>query len=259
MRNLSLYKEGDSFLHRTTALNKLLYIIFITLTIFLYDSLMVGFLLFLLNLSFTIVSKTFKRTLYVLSFVGIILLTVFIIQGLFNYQNITPLFKVFGLTFYKEGVFRALTISLRMLNLLFSFALLVLTTKPQNLFEELVQRGLPPKFGYVLESVLQIIPQMISKMDDILDAQRSRGLEIEGNLLKRARAFVPLIGPVVISSLISAKERAIALEVRGFHTTKKTFLNEYKDTSFDKKLKVILWLSITISLLWRIVILLWKR
>ncbi len=259
MRNLSLYKEGNSFIHRTTALNKLLYILFVTLTIFLYKSLMVGFLLLLLNLSLTIISKTFKRTLYILSFVGIILITVFIIQGLFNYQNVTPFFKIFGLTFYKEGVFRALTISLRMLNLLFSFALLVLTTKPQNLFEELVQRGLSPKFGYILESVLQIIPQMISKMDDILDAQRSRGLEIEGNLFKRAKAFVPLIGPVVISSLISAKERAIALEVRGFNTPKKTFLTEYRENSFDKKIKVAIWGAIILSLVWRIANVLWIR
>ena len=34
--------------------------------------------------------------------------------------------------------------------------------------------------------------------------------------LVRAKAFIPLISPVITSSLINTRERAIALEVRGF-------------------------------------------
>ncbi|WDU84655.1 energy-coupling factor transporter transmembrane component T [Caloramator sp. Dgby_cultured_2] len=100
----------------------------------------------------------------------------------------------------------------------------MLTTKPSDLIENLVRRGLSPKLGYVLASVLQIIPQMLSTMDTILDAQRSRGLETEGKLIKRLKAFIPLIGPAVMNSLISTRERAMALEMRGFNSNiKKTF------------------------------------
>ena len=58
-------------------------------------------------------------------------------------------------------------------------------------------------------------------MNTITDAQRSRGLETEGSLLTRAKAFLPLISPVVMSSLINTRERAVALEVRGFAAKQK--------------------------------------
>jgi hypothetical protein len=104
---------------------------------------------------------------------------------------------------------------LQVLNMLGSFSLLVLTTKPNDLIESLVRRGLSARIGYVLSSVLQIIPQMAASMETIMDAQRSRGMEMEGKLLIRLKAFIPLIGPVVMSSLIGVKERAMALEVMG--------------------------------------------
>ena len=64
-------------------------------------------------------------------------------------------------------------------------------------------------------------------MNTIMDAQRSRGLETDGNLITRAKSFLPLISPVVMSSLINTRERAIALEIRGFEAgQKKTYLRK---------------------------------
>ena len=62
---------------------------------------------------------------------------------------------------------------------------------------------------------------MTGTMNTITDAQRSRGLETEGSLLTRAKAFLPLISPVVMSSLINTRERAVALEVRGLPPNRK--------------------------------------
>ena len=63
--------------------------------------------------------------------------------------------------------------------------------------DDLEQIGFPPRFGYMISSVFQIIPQMMGTMNTIMDAQRSRGMEMEGNLFVRAKAFIPLIVPVV--------------------------------------------------------------
>ena len=55
-----------------------------------------------------------------------------------------------------------------------------------------------------------------------------------------------------MSSLINTKERAIALEVRGFNAKeKKTFLNEEVKTKGDIFIKIILILTIIISIIWR--------
>jgi energy-coupling factor transport system permease protein len=67
-----------------------------------------------------------------------------------------------------------------------------------------------------VQSVLQIIPQTLETVDRIRDAQQARGLEIQGRIDRRVRAFLPLMLPVVLSSLVATQERAMALEVRGF-------------------------------------------
>ena len=50
----------------------------------------------------------------------------------------------------------------------------------------------------------------------IAAAQRSRGLDTEGSLRARLRGVLPLVGPVLLSSLTEVEERSLALEVRAF-------------------------------------------
>ena len=147
----------------------------------------------------------------------------------------------------------ALHISCNVLNMLLAFAVFVLTTKPVELVEDLEQAGFSPKIGYVISSVFQIVPQMSGTMNTIMDAQRSRGLETEGNLITRARSFLPLISPVVMSSLINTRERSIALEIRGFGAgEKKTYLREGKMRTSDKIMCIMMGIFIVLAILIRI-------
>jgi len=119
--------------------------------------------------------------------------------------------------------------------------------------EELVRKGLSPRFGYVLDSIFQILPQMIKTTRTIMDAQRSRGLETEGKLRVRVKAFLPLIVPVVLSSLIHAKERALALEVRGLHFEgQKTWLREKREYPYSRAIQAGLLSVLALSIAWRI-------
>ena len=177
------------------------------------------------------------------------------IHGLFNQRNENVLFQIGGLKFYREGTLYALHIGLNILNMLLSFAVFVLSTKPSEFVDELEKRGFSPRFGYIVTSVFQIIPQMMGTMNTIMDAQRSRGLETEGNLRTRAKAFLPLISPVVMSSLINTRERAIALEVRGFGAgKKKTWLSDRKRHKGDQEITILLGLCILAAIAWRIVV-----
>src|SRR5699024_2548130 len=124
---------------------------------------------------------------------------------------------------------------------------------PDELVERLIKMGLSPKIGYVLLSVLQIIPQMRGTMGKITDAQRSRGMETEGNLFIRIKAFFPLIGPVVLNSLNDTRERAIALEMRGFNTKhKRTFLHATKNYNGQWIIQLVLCVAFAASILWRL-------
>lgn len=188
-----------------------------------------------------------------IGFVFLILLTVIIIQGLFHPTNSVLVFTIGPAAFYQEGLLYGLTITLRVMNIVGAFLILVLTTKPSDLVDSLVRRGLSPRFGYVLNSVFQILPQMMVSMKTIMDAQRSRGLETEGGLRVRIKAFLPLIGPVVLNALTHVKERAMALEVRGFHAEgKKTFLYEEKSYIATKPIQWGIWAVIGLAVIGRL-------
>ncbi len=224
---LTLYVEGTGWVHRLDPLTKVIIAATaVVLTFILTDYLANGAIL-LVSLSILIAAGAFRRALPVLSGVLVLAASFFVIQGLVHPGNETPFFGVGPVVFYQEGLLIGLELTLRLYNILSATLIIVLATHPTHLVEALVRRGMSPRFGYVLMAVLQIVPTMADRTGAIMDAQRSRGMETEGSLWTRVKAFIPLLGPLVTSSLISTEERALALEVRGFGATgKPTFLRE---------------------------------
>ena len=90
------------------------------------------------------------------------------------------------------------------------------TTLADDLLEALVARGASHRLAFVVLSAVQMVPRMQERAGSILDAQQARGLAVRGSLGQRIRALVPLIGPVLLGSLIDVRERTFALEARGF-------------------------------------------
>lgn len=253
LKALSLYQEKDTIVHKIDAISKILYIITAIAVPIILPTKTVAFICMLVSISLLFIGKVFKKVIPLIGFSLIILLSIIIIQGLFMAGNKTVLFRIGSLAFYKEGLAYALKICLRVINILCAFSILILTTKPSELIESLVRRGLSPKFGYLLSSVLQIIPEMTSTMETIMDAQKSRGMEMEGKLSVRIKAFFPLIGPVVMNSLVATRERSMALEVRCFNSkNKKTFFNEEQSGSYNKFIKIGLVAVIILSIVWRV-------
>ncbi|MEG2511873.1 MAG: energy-coupling factor transporter transmembrane component T [Acetivibrio sp.] len=253
MKSISLYEEKGSLLNKLAPESKIFYIMTALFLPIIVGSKTVSVVFIATSVILLLFSKVLKKTLPILGVSGFILLTVVVIQGLFRAGNVTCVLHFGPIAFYKEGLLFALTIVINVLNILLSFCVLILTTKPSDMIENFVRKGFSPRFGYVFISVFQIIPQMTETMVTITDAQRSRGMETEGNLLVRIKAFIPLISPVVMSSLINTKERALALEVRGFNAkNKKTFLNEEKKTRADKFLQMGLLLVLLVGIIWRV-------
>lgn len=253
LKALSLYQDKDTILHKIDSISKILYIITAIAIPIILPTKTVALVCMFVSISLLFVGKVFKKVIPLIGFSFIILLSIIIIQGLFRAGNKTVLFSIGSVHFYKEGLSFALSVCLRVINILCAFSILVLTTKPSELIESLVRKGLSPKIGYVLSSVLQIIPQMSGTMDTIMDAQKSRGMEMEGKLSVRIKAFFPLIGPVVMNSLVATRERSMALEVRCFSAkNKKTFLNQEQNNSYNKIVKIVLIALIILSIVWRI-------
>lgn len=254
MKSISLYVDNGSWLCKVHPFTKLAYIATAISVPLLVGKLSFFAIFIALSLAVLDSGRLLKRVVPLIAFSFTILITIFLIHGLFNQSNRNILFSIGPLHFYREGLLYALHIGCNVLNMLLSFAILVLSAKPSELVEELEKRGFSRRMGYIITSVFQIVPQMTGTMNTITDAQRSRGLETEGSLLTRAKAFLPLISPVVMSSLINTRERAVALEVRGFAAKqKKTYLADRTPHRGDTPITVVLLAMIAAALLWRIV------
>lgn len=253
MKSLSLYEDKGSYLNKMDPFVKVIYVIAAILVPSISGNNWVYGACILLSAVLLAAAGILKRAVPVVGVSGIVLVTIIVIQGMFYSANETVVFAVGPAVFYKEGLMYSLGILLNVLVILLAICVLVFTTKPSDLIECLVEKGLSPRIGYVIVSIFQLIPQMSNTMGTITDAQRSRGMEVEGSLLVRIKAFLPLLSPVVMSSLNDTKERAVALEVRGFNAKKqKVFLNERKIKTSDRVIEVVLVAAVAVTIVWRV-------
>jgi energy-coupling factor transport system permease protein len=255
MKSLSLYQPKDTYIHRgIDPFTKVIYLICSIIGVFFAPNHIAAGALTLLNIIILIWAKELKRASMTIFGSFVLLLTIFVIQSLFNPNNHTLLFRLGPIHIYEEGFRFALTISFRVVNIIAASSVLVLTTSPTNVVEACVRRGLPAKGGYVITSILQIIPTMMSSAETIREAQQSRGMAVDGNLVTRFKAFLPLLGPIVMSSLMTIQDKAMALEVRGFSAkTKKTFFRDEHVSPFMPILRILIVVGTFLLLVWRFV------
>jgi len=253
MDALTLFVLRDSLIHKLDPLTKIVYIDISIAAAYLLDGLLEVLLVVFVSMGLLLLGKVFRNILPVIALSFLLILSLVIVQGFFNPANETLLYEMGPIKFYKEGLTIAVRLAMRVINMVCAFGVLVLTTSPTELVERLQQKGMSPKIGYVILSVLQIIPQLRATYNKIQDAQRSRGMETEGNMIVRVKAFFPLLGPVILNALNDTRERSIALDVRGFdRNTPKSYLNEARNYPHSALVNSVLVLILVGLIIWRV-------
>ncbi|SDL20810.1 energy-coupling factor transporter transmembrane component T [Tessaracoccus oleiagri] len=182
--------------------------------------------------------KIWWKTILILSGI-ILLLQTFFIGGE------TPLVEWWIFTGTEEGFQRGLSFAGRVIGVGSAVLLLVTLLDINRLVLALEQRGVNPRVTYIIMATANIIPEMGKQMNVIMDAQRARGIETDANMWVRAQAFVPTIGPLLLSSIVGVEEKALTLESRGFSIKgKRTSLHDLDDPAWERKLRLVLILAI---------------
>lgn len=145
-----------------------------------------------------------------------ITLMLLFIQGFYSPLNQTYILDCGFAKLGLEGVLNMLHIVGTLLTFLAGLYILNQTTYIGRLVAALNDIGMSPKAGYLTLATLNVVPQMHRRMHGIREAQSARGLSTGGSALERFKAFIPLLGPVVLSSLTDAQERGMTLETHGF-------------------------------------------
>ena len=142
------------------------------------------------------------------------------------YVDGTPLVEFWIIRITWEGIFTAVFIAVRILCLIAASSLLTYTTSPTTLTDALERLMSPLRYikvpvheiAMMMTIALRFIPTLIEETDKIISAQKARGADMEsGNLLQRAKALVPILVPLFVSSFRRAYELATAMECRCYH------------------------------------------
>jgi energy-coupling factor transport system permease protein len=126
------------------------------------------------------------------------------------------LLRLGPITATSEGLEFAIEILVRIMAISGAITLFYLTTRPQDLVVDLERRGVSARVAFVANASVETVPAMLERAQQIAAAQRARGLDTEGSVLRRVRGVVPIVGPVILGSIAEVEERTLALEARGF-------------------------------------------
>lgn len=217
------YYPAQSIIHSLDARCKILSTIALIIFVFLSGT-FVGFAFsFAFILAVTALAKIpLKSLLGSLKGIYVIIIFTFILNTFF-YQEGNVLFSWSFISITSGGIVRALFMAIRLMLLIMGASLMMLTTSPieitdgiESLLSPLKRIGFPAhEIAMMMSIALRFIPTLTEECDKIMKAQASRGAVFdEGSLIKRARAIVALIIPLLVSSFRRADELATAMEAR---------------------------------------------
>ena len=223
---LGQYFPGDTIVHRLDPRTKILVVIIFIVALFLavdWISYAVMFLITAMCIKLSSIRlKSLMKGLKPLVF--IILLTG--ILNLFYTKEGTVLLDWWIFTVTTGGIKRAFLMVVRIMLLVCGTLLLTYTTSPLALTDGLEMLLNPLKkikvpvheMSMMMSMALRFIPTLIEETDKIMSAQKARGADFStGKLTERAKALLPLLVPLFVSSFRRADELAVAMESRCYH------------------------------------------
>ena len=234
---LGQYYPGNSYVHRLDPRVKIMATLLYIVSLFVVDDFL-GFAFVFVGLAVVIaVSKVPLRfILRGLKPVFIIILFTFVINLFMIRGEVLVSFWIFTIT--KEGLRTAVFMAVRLILLIIGSSLLTLTTRPisltdgiEALLSPFKRFGLPAhELAMMMTIALRFIPTLLEETDKIMKAQQARGADFEsGNIVRRAKALVPILVPLFISAFRIAQDLAMAMEARCYGSgIKRTRMNAMK-------------------------------
>lgn len=256
------YYPGNSVVHRIDPRIKILLTIVFIVMIFLIDS-FVGYgilalfilaLILLSRIPFIQILKSIKTIVFLLIFTS--LLNIF-----FNSEgNVLAHWWIFTIT--DGGLKFAAMMAIRLTSLIIGTSLLTLTTTPTQLTDGIESLLRPLKvvkipvhdIALTMSIALRFIPTLMEETEKIMKAQKARGASFdEGGLIKRAKALLPILIPLFVSSIRRADELALALDSRCYNATPKRTKYKTLKLSFIDYAATLIYLGLlAFYIVWKI-------
>lgn len=227
MNNIALgqYIPLDSKIHKIDPRIKIIIMMVLMITVFLVPNfygyglmfIVLSFIILLSKLTFGFIIKSMKPVLFMM--IVLFILNIFLIQS----GNL--LFEFFFIKIYDDALFQTLFIVFRLMLMIMVTTLLTATTAPldltlgiEDLLKPLKKFKVPAhEIAMMISIALRFIPTLIEDTQRIMNAQASRGVDLqEGKLKEKISGIISMIVPLFISSYHRAEDLADAMEARGY-------------------------------------------
>ena len=252
LKNITMgqYIPGKSVLHRADPRTKMIWTILLMIMLFMANNpygyvMMIAITGIMLAVSEVPVSFTLKGIRPLL-----IILIITSAINVFAYPGVTVLISWGAMKITLEGVLQAVIIAGRLSLMVILGSVLTLTTTPIALTDGLetmlgpLKRWKVPvhEMAMMMSIALRFIPTLLEETDRIMKAQASRGADFDtGNILEKAKSFIPVLIPLFVSAFKRAEELATAMESRCYRgDVGRTRMKQLGFTKVDRNIHLFL-------------------
>ncbi len=225
LKNITMgqFIPGKSILHRADPRTKMIWTILLMVMLFMANNIY-GYIM-MLAITGIILAVSEVPVGFTLKGIRPLLVILIITSAIniFAYPGTTVLLSWGTLKITLEGILQAVIIAGRLSLMVILGSVLTLTTTPIALTDGLETMLGPLKkwkipvheMAMMMSIALRFIPTLLEETDRIMKAQASRGADFDtGNILEKAKSFIPVLIPLFVSAFKRAEELATAMESR---------------------------------------------
>lgn len=230
--------QKDSLVHRLNPITKIAWTFAVLALCFIFNHPIVIFVIFLSNLVVAGVGRITRQILPIIKSLFVFSLILILFQIFFVTEGTTVFYAIPFLNTGRitdAGLELSLIMSLRMITTVSTIPILTMTTSMTDIVVVLVEKlKIPFKYAFMFITALRFIPTFMSEMEQILQAQMSRGYNCDTkNPFKKLVIVIPLAVPLLVSSVKKAEKIAISMEVRGFGEEPRSHYRKIKMNRLD--------------------------
>ncbi|MEM2110787.1 MAG: energy-coupling factor transporter transmembrane component T [Candidatus Bathyarchaeia archaeon] len=236
------FRSVSSPIHRLDPRVKFLYVCVLFAVAILFSQLIPLLVLFIIQVPIVLIAgikREWVRSMKGSAFFAIIIFG----------MNLLSFYFYGGSVSFSSVLERSIAMTVRFIVLIESFSIFFLTTSPDLLGLSLEQSGFPYELVFAFTTAVRFVPVLADEAQTIMDAQKARGLELEGgNFIKRIKNYIPILIPLIVNAIRRSLELAEAMESRAWGATRKrTNLYVLKMKRNDYFLILISFLMLAVS------------
>lgn len=214
--NIFLYLDKRTWIHLLDPRTKVIGVLILFAVCLCFNN---PFYMAAISLGITLVAASAKAlpNFWRLRFLLILLFVFSAVMWPFFVRGPHPLWSWGPVQVSQESILYAIAMGLRLATFVGAGLIFLSTTRNEEVTNGLIRMGCPYPIAFALSTALRLIPTFAGAGATIVQAQVSRGLDLEtGSFLSRVSKFIPQAVPLFIYAIRYTNLLAMALESRGF-------------------------------------------